>query len=200
MNEAARHDHSGAKMGMWLFLFTEIILFGGLFLLYAAYLHRYPREFHQAGAGLDTFMGGLNTVVLITSSLTMALAIAALESGARARCLAFMAATIALAAVFLVDKYFEWGAKIGHGIYPGSAHLRELPPGQGVFYGLYFAMTGLHGLHVLAGAAIIGGVMILVVRGRVNKDDGVILENTGLFWHLVDLVWIFLFPLFYLIA
>lgn len=199
VNEA-RKDYAGAKLGMWLFLFTEIILFGGLFLLYSVYLHRYQPEFHLAAKTLDTFLGGANTLILITSSLCMALAITALQRGRQGRCLALLALTVLMGVGFLVNKGFEWDAKFSHGIYPGSEHLRSLPGGQDIFYSLYFAMTGLHGIHVLVGVTLIGVVMALVQRGRVRRDDFVLLENSGLYWHLVDLIWIFLFPLFYLIT
>ena len=193
-------DYQGAKFGMWLFLFTEILLFGGLFLLYSAYLHRYPEDFNQAGKALDVFIGGLNTVVLITSSLTMALSITALRLGQKTRCLFLVGFTVLCALAFLVNKFIEWSAKFSHGIFPGSPHLLEGPNGQGVFYSLYFAMTGLHGVHVLVGAVVITFVMTMIHRDRVTAKEFVVLENAGLYWHVVDLVWIFLFPLFYLIA
>lgn len=193
-------DYAGAKLGMWLFLFTEILLFGGLFLLYAAYLHRYGPDFHHASQALDKTVGGLNTLVLITSSLFMALSITAVQQGEKKRCLLFLALTIAMAGAFMVNKFFEWSAKFAHGVYPDSAHLASLPQGEQVFYGLYFTMTGLHGVHVVVGAAVLGLVMLQVRRDKVNAGDYVLLENSGLYWHIVDLVWIFLFPLFYLIT
>lgn len=193
-------DYTGSKMGMWLFLFTEILLFGGLFLLYAAYRHRFPTEFHHAGSALDLFLGTFNTVVLITSSLTVALSISALQRGQRTLCLVFVGATVLLALGFLVNKYIEWSAKFAHGIWPGSAHVLALPKGEGLFYSLYFAMTGLHGIHVLLGAGLLSVVAAIIRGGRVSQQDYVILENSGLYWHLVDIIWIFLFPLFYLIS
>lgn len=193
-------DYAGAKLGMWLFLFTEILLFGGLFLLYSAYLHRYGPDFHHASQALDKVIGGLNTVVLITSSLFMALSITAVQKGEKGRCLLFLALTIVMAGAFMVNKFFEWSAKFAHGVYPDSAHLLTLPQGEQIFYGLYFTMTGLHGVHVVVGAAVLGLVMRQVRRDKVNAGDYVLLENSGLYWHIVDLVWIFLFPLFYLIT
>jgi cytochrome c oxidase subunit 3 len=148
------HEHRdffGDKFGMWLFLFTEILLFGGLFLLYAVYLHRYPAEFHQGGQELSRVFGTVNTLVLITSSFTVALAVSALQQGRRALCQWLLAATIALAAAFMVNKYFEWSAKIAHGIYPGSPELAR-DGGTNIFFGLYYVMTGAHGLHVVVGA------------------------------------------------
>ena len=192
-------DYLGDKFGMWLFLFTEILLFGGLFLLYSVYLHRYPAEFHQGGLQLSRLFGTANTVVLITSSFTVALAISALQQGRRALCQWLLAATIALAAAFMVNKYFEWTAKIAHGIYPGSPEMAQ-DGGTNIFFGLYYVMTGAHGLHVIIGAAVLAFCMLRIAQGRVTAEDFGLLENGGLYWHLVDLVWIFLFPLFYLIS
>ena len=192
-------DYTGAKFGMWLFLFTEVLLFGGLFILYAVYLARYPQEFISAGAQLDVRFGGGNTLVLLTSSLFVAVSVTALRSGKVKMTLGLLAATIACAALFMVNKFFEWSAKIGHGIYPGSEHLKEMLPGEMVFFNIYYLTTGLHGIHVVIGALLLTWTMVLIKRGRVNADDWVILENAGLYWHLVDLIWIFIFPLYYLI-
>lgn len=193
-------DYTGAKLGMWLFLFTEILLFGGLFLLYAVYLHRYPVEFHEGGKQLSRLFGSANTVALITSSFTVALAISALQQGRKKLCLWLLTATIALAGVFMVNKFFEWSAKIHHGIYPGSPELASGAGGTNIFFGLYYVMTGLHGIHVILGAAVLGFAMLRIWQDKVTADDYVVLENGGLYWHLVDLVWIYLFPLFYLIS
>lgn len=192
-------DYTGAKFGMWLFLFTEVLLFGGLFILYAVYLARYPQEFISAGAELDVRFGGANTLVLLTSSLFVAFSITALRTGRVRMTLGLLGGTIVCAALFMVNKYFEWSAKIQHGIYPGSDHMQELLPGEMVFFNLYYLTTGLHGIHVVIGALILSWAMILIQTGRVNAGDWVILENAGLYWHLVDLIWIFIFPLYYLI-
>jgi len=192
-------DYQGAKLGMWLFLFTEVLLFGGMFVLYSVYLSRYPQEFHDAGKELNTFIGGLNTIVLLVSSYFVALAISFLQQGKQKKAILFTYMTIAMALFFLVNKAFEWSAKFHHGIYPDSPHLRELPQGESVFYGLYFLMTGLHGLHVIIGSVVMGFVIYFMKKNSVNSTDFVMLENAGLYWHLVDLIWIFLFPLFYLI-
>lgn len=192
-------DYHGAKIGMWLFLFTEILLFGGMFVLYAVYLHRFPDEFHAAGKELDALLGTVNTAVLITSSFTMALSISALQKGKKKLAMILVGLTILFAFTFLVIKYFEWGAKFHHGLYPDSPELLKLPKGQIVFFGLYYIMTGLHGLHVLIGMVVLAFLLVFIHRNRVTSDDFVMLENAGLYWHLVDLVWIYLFPLFYLI-
>ena len=193
-------DYEGAKLGMWLFLFTEIILFGGLFVLFAVYLGRYPTEFHHASKALDTVLGTANTVILITSSLCVALAVVAIQRGETRRVKWLLLLTLVFAAAFLVNKYFEWGVKFHHGIYPGSQEMGDHPGGEMVFYALYFTMTGLHGLHILVGMALLTWVYFMVRAGRVHQTDFVLLENAGLYWHLVDLIWIYLFPLFYLIT
>ena len=197
---AEHRDDFGAKLGMWLFLITEILLFSGLFLGYSWMRARYPQEFHHAGSEMNAVLGVTNTLVLLTSSLTMVLAIVAIQRGERRRAMLGVAATILLGAVFLVNKAFEWTAEIHHGNYPGSAHLATLPPGEQVFFGLYYTMTGLHGVHVLAGMSVLTVMLVLLQRGRISPDRFVMLENGGLYWHLVDVVWIFLLPLFYLAA
>ena len=192
-------DDVGSRMGMWLFLFTELLLFGGLFLVYAVYRHEYISQFRVAAMELNTTVGALNTIILLTSSLTVALSIAALQKGNRILSILLLVITNVLALSFMINKYFEWSSKIHHGIYPGSEHLLELSNGQVIFYGLYYIMTGLHGLHVIIGVIFLSIVLSFIITGSVNKDNYVKLENAGLYWHLVDLIWIFLFPLFYLI-
>lgn len=197
---APHKDYQGSKMGMWIFLFTEILLFGGLFVLYAVYLHRYEPEFHAASQNLDRIMGTANTLVLITSSMFAALGVVALQKGEIRRCQWFVVLTLVLAGAFLVIKYFEWTAKFHHGLYPGSEVMATHPPGEMVYFALYFTMTGLHGVHVVVGMAVLTWVLWLIRIGQANKEDFVVLENAGLYWHLVDLIWIYLFPLFYLIT
>lgn len=193
-------DYTGAKIGMWLFLFTEIFLFGGMFLLYAAYRYMHPEDFLHASEGLNIILGTVNTVVLITSSLTMALSVTALKKNNKTLAVACLSITIILGVVFLTNKYFEWSAEIQHGIYPGSELLLEHPAGEVLFFGLYYVMTGLHGLHVLAGVVLLSVVLAWVVKEKVRSDDFIVLENSGLYWHLVDIIWIYLFPFFYLIT
>jgi cytochrome c oxidase subunit 3 len=196
----APRDYEGAKLGMWLFLFTEILLFGGLFLLYSAYRAKYPMEFHSGGQHLNAMIGVANTVILLTSSLTVALALTAIQKGSRRLSQGCLAATICLAVVFLVNKYFEWSAEIGRGMYPNSPELLQRPDGEKLFFGLYYSMTGLHGLHVIAGIILLAVMLVLVNRNRICSTEFSMLENSGLYWHLVDVIWIFLLPLFYLAA
>ncbi len=192
-------DYAGAKLGMWLFLFTELLLFGGLFLLYAVYLKRYPHEFAAGGKQLDWVMGAANTMILLTSSLCAAMALTAVQRSELRRAVALIGGTILCAAGFMVIKYIEWSGKIGHGIYPGSEHLRGGAPGESVFFSLYFLTTGIHGLHVLIGGALLATIAFKMRGGSVTGENYILMENGALYWHLVDLIWIFIFPLYYLI-
>lgn len=195
------HDDSvGSRLGMWLFLFTEMLLFGGLFLLYSVYRAKNPEAFHEGASHLNVVIGSLNTIVLLTSSLTAACSITAIRRRNTAGGVILLMGTILLALVFLIDKYFEWGEEFRQGIYPGSSHMAELPQGERIFFSLYYTMTGLHGLHVVVGMMVFGFVMDRVLRGRVNARKYIWLDNGALYWHLVDVIWIFLFPLLYLIT
>jgi cytochrome c oxidase subunit 3 len=156
--------------------------------------------FHVAAKELNTLIGCFNTAILLTSSLTMALSITAIQKENKQLSIFFQVITIALALGFMVNKYFEWTAKFHHGIYPGSETLAGMESGEILFFGLYYVMTGLHGLHVIVGAVLIGIMTRLTAKGVINKDSFVKLESAGLYWHLVDIIWIFLFPLFYLIT
>jgi cytochrome c oxidase subunit III len=193
-------DYEGAKLGMWLFLFTEILLFGGLFILYSAYRARYPHEFHEGGQHLNVIIGVANTVILLTSSLTVALSLLAIRKGNRGAAILYLSATIFLGMVFLINKYMEWSGEIRHGLYPNSPVLSQRAKGDQIFFGLYYSMTGLHGLHVFAGIVVLAVMLAFVIKGKVTSADFGKLENAGLYWHLVDVIWIFLLPLFYLAA
>lgn len=193
-------DYAGSKIGMWLFLLTEILLFGVLFLLYSVFRSSHAREFHNAAAELSTTIGALNTFVLLTSSLTMALAVSATQKGRIRAATVSLSLTVILGVLFLVNKYIEWSAKIQHGIYPNSPALETRDYGEGLFYSLYYVMTGLHGLHVLVGVVLLFVMTLLLRKGKIHSGDFAKLENSGLYWHLVDIIWIYLFPLFYLIT
>lgn len=192
-------DFIGIRIGMWLFLYSEIILFGGLFVLYAAYFHRYPDEFVEGGKQLDRVIGAINTIILLVSSFTVASSITAIRLGSKKLSLGLIGFSFFCGVVFLVNKYFEWGAKFHHDLFPNSETLVTGPPGQNIFFGLYYVITGLHGLHVIIGMTLLAVSFFLVARNKVNADRFAMLENSGLYWHLVDLIWIFVFPLFYLV-
>jgi len=193
-------DDEGSKLGIWLFIFTELLFFGGLFITYAVYRHGNREAFHLAGQQLDVVIGTINTVILLISSMTIAMATTAIQKKDKRTTLILIGITLLLALVFLVNKYFEWSAKIDHGIWPGSPLLAELGRGDTLFFGLYYFMTGLHALHIIIGMVLIAVILVRVRKGRITHDNYQLLENGGLYWHLVDLIWIFLFPLFYLIA
>lgn len=192
-------DKTGVRIGMWLFLYSEIILFGGLFVLYAAYFHRYPEFFVEGGKELNRVIGALNTIVLLASSFTVAASITAVQRNKKGQAVAFLVFSLFCGVIFLVNKYIEWGAKIDHDIYPNSETLVNGEPGINIFFGLYYVITGLHGLHVIIGMTLLAISLFFVTRGKINRDRFALLENAGLYWHLVDLIWIFVFPLFYLV-
>ncbi len=179
-----------ATLGIWTFLATEVLLFGGLFTAYVVFRIKYPQMFYEGHLKLDRVLGAINTVVLICSSLTVALGIAAIRKGKVGLLKVYLSLTILLAGAFLGIKYVEYTAKFAHGLYPGTD----------MFFSLYFMLTGLHGLHVLAGMAALGTVLILAGKGRYSASYHTPVEITGLYWHFVDLVWIYLFPLLYLVG
>jgi cytochrome c oxidase subunit 3 len=160
----------------------------------------YSAEFHQAAHHLNAFIGSINTVVLLLSSATVAMSITAVQKGNNKLAVILLFITLLCAAIFMVNKYFEWGHKIHIGLYPGSDLMLSLGHGQVMFFSLYYFMTGLHMFHLIVGGIILTIVMIKVRSGKINAGRYVLLENGGLYWHLVDLIWIFLFPLLYLIT
>jgi cytochrome c oxidase subunit 3 len=193
-------DDLASKTGMWLFLFTEMLLFAGLFVVYSVYRFKNPEAFHLAAKELNVFIGTVNTIILLTSSMTIAMSITAMQKGSKKLSLFLLSVTVLLGIAFLVNKYFEWGTKIHHHIYPGSSIMESWGHGDILFFGLYYFMTGLHALHIIIGLTFIGFIMVFIAKDRVNPGNYVLLENSGLYWHLVDMIWIFLFPLFYLIT
>jgi len=197
--EHIHRDDVGSKMGMWLFLFTELILFGGMFILYAGYRFMYADSFRVAAMRLDTVVGTVNTILLLTSSLTAVLSLAAIQKKQKLFSMYLLGFTIVCGGAFLINKYFEWSTKIHHGIYPRGPEMADLPDGEVVFYGLYYVMTGLHALHVIVGMVFLTFMLVFVYKDKITFDNSQKLENAGLYWHLVDIIWIFLFPLFYLI-
>ncbi|MBF0234041.1 MAG: cytochrome c oxidase subunit 3 family protein [Desulfamplus sp.] len=192
-------DSVGSRTGMWLFLYTEIMLFGGLFVLYAAYYRMYTADFTGAGKELDMVMGAVNTVILLVSSFAVAASITAIQKKSKKIALALLGFAVFLGFIFLVNKYFEWGHKIDLGIFPNSPAMEGSAHGRVMFFGLYYIITGLHGIHIIIGMTLLAATMIFIMQNKVTEHRYVLLENTGLYWHLVDLIWIFIFPLFYLI-
>jgi cytochrome c oxidase subunit 3 len=197
----AEQQFDSAKLGMWVFLVTEVLFFGGLFAAYIVFRAWYPDLFTKASTQLNTIMGGVNTLVLIASSLTMALSIRAAQLNDKKWTFNYLLATFLLAGVFLVIKYFEYTHKFHIGIFPGKFYtFTEIDhPKANVFFSIYYMMTGLHGIHVVIGMGLIAWLMVRAQKGHFSSEYFSPVEVTGLYWHLVDLIWIFLFPLFYLI-
>ena len=195
-------QRDSAKLGMWIFLLTEILLFGGLFVFYAIYRAWNPDMFYNAHKFLDVTLGTVNTFVLISSSITMALAIRSIQKGLKRQAIVGLVLTLLLATVFLVVKYIEYSHKIHLGQLPGRLYTFTGVEGANphIFFSIYFVMTGLHGLHVLAGMGAIGWVLVKTIRGRFSPEYYTPMDMTGLYWHLVDLIWIYLFPLLYLVG
>ncbi|KRT71846.1 MAG: cytochrome c oxidase subunit III, cytochrome c oxidase subunit III [Deltaproteobacteria bacterium CSP1-8] len=179
-----------ATLGIWTFLATEVLLFGGLFTAYVIFRIKYPRMFYEDHLMLDRVLGAVNTIVLIGSSLTVALGISAIRKGKVRLLRMYLSFTILLAATFLGIKYLEYTEKFSHG----------LSPGTDIFFSLYFMLTGLHGIHVLAGMVVLGAVLYLAGKGKYSESYHTPVEISGLYWHFVDLVWIYLFPLLYLVG
>lgn len=204
MTQTANHahpvDNEAGKLGMWIFLFTELFLFGGLFLVYAVFRAKYSDDFHKAAYELDALIGTLNTVVLLVSSMTVAMSITAVQKGNSKLAIRLLLVTLLMAVVFMVNKYFEWHHKFDLKIYPGSEVMQNLERGELLFFSLYYMMTGLHALHVIIGMILLIICVFKTKSGHIVSNRYLLLENSGLYWHLVDLIWIFLFPLLYLLT
>jgi cytochrome c oxidase subunit 3 len=194
------HEADISKTGMWLFLFTEMLLFGGLFIVYSVYRYRNSDAFHLAAEELSVVVGTINTIILLISSATIAMSITAIQLKNKKLAIGLLVITILLGIGFLVNKYFEWGHHLHEHIYPGSSVLALRGQGDVLFYGLYFFMTGLHALHIIVGLIFIIVITRSIYKDKITSENFVLHENCGLYWHLVDLIWIFLFPLFYLIT
>ena len=200
--DSAEHQHSASQLGMWVFIAQEILFFGGLFLVYTYYRFLFPTAFAQASHHLDVTLGCFNTAVLIGSSLTMALAVHGAQLGKRWPQVIFLIATIVLGSIFLGVKAIEYGHKFHEHLVPGPTFL--FPDGDArhaqVFFSLYFVMTGLHALHMVIGIAILAVLTWQAWRGMYGSAYYSPVELTGLYWHFVDIIWIFLFPLLDLIG
>jgi len=200
--DSMEQQKESSTLGMWLFLVTEIMFFGGLFLAYVINRSRYPEAFSAASHTLNVLMGGVNTAVLIGSSLTMALAIWAAQVNWRKGIVIFLLLTIALGSVFLGIKAVEYHEKFTHHHVPGPTFQFDGPqPDQAeLFFSLYFIMTGLHAVHMIIGIGILAVLAVFAWKGKYDTEYYTPLEMTGLYWHFVDIVWIFLFPLLYLLG
>ncbi|MEM9998052.1 MAG: cytochrome c oxidase subunit 3 family protein [Bacteroidota bacterium] len=207
---SSEQQFEAAKLGMWLFLVTEILLFGGMFVAYAIFRAWYPELFLEASEQLDTVMGATNTLVLLLSSFTVAYAIRGAQTDNQKVLFWNLVATVVLAGVFMVVKYFEYTHKFHLGIFPGAGfdpvptYLNPTEgigadPRAGVFFSIYYVMTGIHGFHVLIGMIAISILAWKARQGKYTSQWYTPVENVGLYWHVVDIIWIFLFPLMYLI-
>lgn len=194
-------QHEASWLGMWVFLATEVMFFGGMFLGYTLYRSAYPQAFAGASNHLDIWLGTVNTAVLICSSFTMALAVRAAQLGQRKPVIIFLLLTIVLGTVFLGIKFTEYYAKFAEHLVPGGAFTYAGPAAAAqIFFSFYFAMTGLHALHMIIGIGLLASLIVKTGRGRFSAGYYTPVELVGLYWHFVDIVWIFLFPLLYLVG
>jgi cytochrome c oxidase subunit 3 len=198
--DSADEQFDSGRMGVWIFLVTEILFFGGLFCAFAVFRAWYFDAFVSAHHHLDKKLGALNTIVLIFSSLTMALAVRASQMSKPKLAGKLLLATLACAAIFLVVKYFEYSHKFHDGLLPGKYYKGPGTQDEGLFFAVYFMMTGVHGLHVVVGMGLIFWIWLRNRRLEFGSHHYAAVEGVGLYWHLVDLVWIYLFPLLYLIG
>lgn len=194
-------QHEAATLGMWLFLATEVLFFGGLFAAYMIYRVWYPETFGAASRTLDIRLGSVNTLVLITSSLTMAFAVRAAATGKRQQVMGLLAVTMVLGAAFLGIKGVEYYQKFAEHHVPGMGFRFEGPAPERatLFFSLYFAMTGLHAAHMIIGLGVLAVMFVMAARRRFSAAWHTPVEMSGLYWHFVDIIWIFLFPLLYLV-
>ena len=197
-------QREAGNIGMWVFLVQEVMFFGGLFLAYAIYRAKFPEAFAAASNHLDWKLGATNTVVLIVSSLTMALAVYFAQTGKRRAQVGFLFVTMLLGLTFLVIKAFEYAEKFKGNLFPGASFEWKEAAGDPnqvqMFYWIYFAMTGLHALHMIIGIGILAYLIFFAWKGRYTPEYHAPVEISGLYWHFVDIVWIFLFPLLYLLG
>lgn len=198
--EDAAQQREAANLGMWTFLATEVLFFGGLFMAYLLYRLEYPADFAAASRHTDLWYGTLNTAILLTSSLTMALAVHAAHAGKTVSTGRFLLLTLLLAAGFLVVKALEYHQDFVERLVPGPNFNHTLPSRAEIFYWLYWTLTGLHAIHVMVGIGVLGVMAALNRRGRFSSAYYTPVELAGLYWHFVDLVWIILYPSLYLIG
>ena len=202
--EDLQQQQESASLGMWVFLATEVMFFGGLFAGYTIYRNLYLPGFEEGSHLLNVTIGALNTAVLIGSSLTMAMAVRAAQMGKRNALVTFLIMTILLGLAFVAIKLnFEWRHDYVEGLAPGLNFTHEgllHPKSVQLFFFFYFAMTGVHALHMVVGVGVLAVLVVQALRGQYGPDRYNMVEGLGLYWHFVDIVWIFLFPLLYLIG
>jgi cytochrome c oxidase subunit 3 len=198
--EAQQKDAS--TLGMWIFLITEVMFFGGMFTAYTVYRRAYSDAFAVASASLNVTIGAINTAVLLVSSFTMVLAVRASQLGQRRTLILFLVLTLIFGGIFLGVKAYEWNEKFEQHHVPGPSFHLDGVPQQGhaqLFFSLYFAMTGLHALHMVIGVGLLSWLIGLAYKGRFTAEYNTPVDVAGLYWHFVDIIWVFLFPLLYLI-
>lgn len=188
-----------ATLGMWAFLATEILFFGAMFMAYITYRHAYPQAFAEASHHTIVAYGTINTAILLTSSLTMALAVAAAKEDNQRWLFRHLLFTVVLALVFLGIKALEYHADLEENLWPGKNFRSDLPPQAQIFWFLYWVMTGVHAVHVTVGVGLLSVIAWLARRGKFSSAYHTPVEMSGLYWHFVDVIWIFLYPLLYLI-
>jgi cytochrome c oxidase subunit 3 len=198
--DSMEQEHETCKQGLWLFMATEIMMFGALFVAYTIYRMKYPEVWAYGGELLDWKLGVFNTMVLITSSWTMALAVRDTQLGNNKRAFWMVSITTICAFIFLIVKYFEYTHKIHAGLFPGLGLFtyEGAPENIRLFLTIYFGMTGLHGIHILVGIALMFWLLKRLKNDEFSPRYFITVEGVGLYWHIVDIIWIFLFPLMYL--
>lgn len=203
--KTADEEYTAGKQGLWIFLVSEVLMFGALFVGYGLFHTVYKEAFEVGAQQMKLIMGTINTIILIFSSFTVAQAITMVQKDKLKEAAILISITIACGFGFMIVKFFEYSSKISHGLLPGrflaphDAALAEIP-NLGMYFGFYYAMTGLHGLHVIVGMIALAWALRKVLRGELHSKNFLPLEGAGLFWHLVDLVWIFLFPVLYIVG
>ena len=199
--ETMQQQKEASTLGMWLFLLTEVLFFGGLFFAYLLYRMWYFEAFAEASRTIQIWPGLINTAVLIGSSLTMALGVRAAQTSQRSATVRWLIATIFLGLVFLGIKVYEYADKFEHHHVPGANFISDSPwaAQEQIFFSLYFTMTGLHALHMIVGVVMMSIITWMAHKGKFDSTYYTPVEMAGLYWHFVDLVWIYLFPLLYLV-
>jgi cytochrome c oxidase subunit 3 len=197
--DSLEQQEQTATLGMWVFLATEILFFGGLFTAYAVMRTTYPHQFALASHHANVMLGTINTAVLLTSSFFMAFAVRSAKLGDNRAVVLFLALTILLAFAFLALKGLEYSEDIADHLAPGASFDPKLPRQVELFFWLYFLMTGLHALHVFIGICVLSVILLMALAGKFSPAYSNPVEVSGLYWHFVDIVWVFLYPLFYLI-